>query len=43
MSSVAAEPQIGGEPGQHFHRACYPDSALDKDAKKDVASGRAAT
>jgi hypothetical protein len=26
-TSAAAEPQVGDEPGEHFHRACYAQSA----------------
>jgi hypothetical protein len=26
MTSVAAEPRVDGEPGEHFHRSCYAKS-----------------
>jgi hypothetical protein len=26
-TSAAAEPQVGDEPGEHFHRTCYAESS----------------
>jgi hypothetical protein len=25
-TSAAAEPQVGGAPGEHFHRTCYAEA-----------------